>query len=574
METTNIKFEMTEQYRAFFDQTCMKLMYDMMRTKVFIPIGLELSATNIFFDDNKTFKLKDFTFAFYNPVENSIHINIEDEFFTKCTGIKSNAERAARLFFVLFHETMHKILMHTPERLNDRNPELWNIAADYEVHNMYYLYSKTNNNDEQYSLIMADYLAMADNVLFNNNENQFLFDKNYLDKIAEEIYTMIENSKEEESHTYKFDLDDFMKSDSQGNTSSSNNNSEQGSNESGNEGENESDDENNNGSNSEKNKDKKSSGSGSDSSDSDNTVEEENLSNGSAGKKSTGNDKVKGLSDNNMEVSVTQTTYTLPNGQKYTATNINWPDEKQLPDKYQKSDKEKEQAKQNKVCNRSLIENNFEQMVKNKGNMPKECEAFLKKLFHIKVDWEKILRNSLQTILEKSDYFAWNKVRTSSFLLPNMSYLPDIIEDEEKYGTLIIARDESGSMSDEELSKAAGIIMDAKEFYKKIVVIKHDTDISKVYEFEDINDDVVKTLMKRERYGGTSHKEVFKYLETYQKEHYDERISCFISITDMESDIQEYQNLIPSNVPVIYLAPYNSEKNWQDISGKIIPIEL
>jgi hypothetical protein len=42
----------------------------------------------------------------------------------------------------------------------------------------------------------------------------------------------------------------------------------------------------------------------------------------------------------------------------------------------------------------------------------------------------------------------------------------------------------------------------------------------------------------------------------------------------MESDIQEYQNLIPSNVPVIYLAPYNSEKNWKDISGKIIPIEL
>ena len=81
-----------------------------------------------------------------------------------------------------------------------------------------------------------------------------------------------------------------------------------------------------------------------------------------------------------------------------------------------------------------LIENSFEQMVKNKGNMPKECEAFLKKLFHIKVDWEKILRNSLQNILEKTDYFGWNSIRTSTFLLSNMPYLPDVVEDNSKYG--------------------------------------------------------------------------------------------------------------------------------------------
>lgn len=504
---TKIDFELTEQYRSFFDSSCMKIIYDMMRTKAFIPVGLDLSSTSIYFNDNNTFPLKELTFAYYNPVENSIHINIEDKFFTECTGAKGTLERTAKLFFVLFHEVMHKILMHIPERINNRKPDLWNIACDYEVHNMYYMYSKTNNNDSNYAPIMAGYLGIVDEFLINNaKHSDFLFDMNYLDKIAEEIYTLIENSKEESNESFTFDLNDMMENSS---------------------GNNGSDDE----------------------------------SEGNSGK-------------SGIEVTVEKTTYTLPNGKKYTSTNIKWPNENMLPEELKKSDEQKAQEQQNKVCNKSLLENTFEQMAKEKGSLPEACQKFLKKLFHIKIDWAKILRNSLQTILEKTDYFAWSKIRTSSFLLPGMSYLPDIIEDEEKYGTLIISRDESGSMSDEEIAKAGGIIMDAKEFYKKIVLIKHDTSISKIYEFEEISNDIIKALTQRESCGGTSHKEVFKYLENYQEEHAGEKISCYIGITDMESDIQKYQKLIPSNVPVIYLAPVNSEPAWNGVDGKIIPIEL
>ena len=42
---------------------------------------------------------------------------------------------------------MHKILMHTPDRINNREPMLWNVACDYEIHNMLYVYLNSLNKD-------------------------------------------------------------------------------------------------------------------------------------------------------------------------------------------------------------------------------------------------------------------------------------------------------------------------------------------------------------------------------------------------------------------------------------------
>jgi hypothetical protein len=498
-----------DSYQRFFENELVKISYDMLRlkSKTFLPIGLELNSINIFLDRNDTFKLKDVTFGFYNPIENSIHINIDDVFF-KDAG--NDEERSAKLFLVLFHEAMHKILMHTPERLNNRKPILWNIAADYEVHNMYYIYTNDNSLDDMDKAIMGKYMNYVNNLLINKQfpespvTPRLLFEKDYLDKIAEEIYEMISNSEEISYESFDMNLDDLSANDGSG----------------------------------------------------------ENESEQSA-------------SGSGAKVKVKKSTYKLPNGKKHSSYEIEWPENEQLPDDKKISEEEIEKRKQNQLTNKSLLENTFAQMGKQKGNMPAECQKFLKKLFHIKIDWVKILRNSLHTILDKSDYFAWSKVRTSAFLLPNMSYLPDIIEDNEKYGTLIIARDESGSMSDEDISKAGQIIMDAKAYYKKIIVIKHDTEISKIEEFEELTEDTIKTLFTRERYGGTSHKKVFEYLREYYKTHrYEDKISCFISITDMESDIHECQDIVPADIPIIYLAPMQYEKDFEGIKGQVIPIEL
>jgi predicted metal-dependent peptidase len=152
--------------------------------------------------------------------------------------------------------------------------------------------------------------------------------------------------------------------------------------------------------------------------------------------------------------------------------------------------------------------------------------------------------------------------------------LPSATDDNSAYGTLIVARDESGSMSDAECAKAAGIIADAKNYYKKIIVLKHDTKISSINEFEELDENARKMLLTRDSCGGTSHKEIFEWINEYDKKHIDEnRISCCIFITDMYSDIENYQHII-KHLPKIYLTTPNSAENYdKKVEGVLIPIE-
>lgn len=505
-----------DAYEKSFDDALMLVVYDMMQleSKSFLPVGLELNSMDIVFKRDDTFALKGMTFAYYHPIDNAIYINIDDPFFKNV----SEAQRYARLFLVLYHESMHKILNHTA-RCGTKQHTLWNIAGDYEIHNMLYMLDKCVNYSDLDKVILQKYTQHIEQILFKNNSKKstpenpkFCFSEKYIENIAEEIYEMIQNSAVQQEQTMSIDMNQM----------------------------------------------------GGES--------------GSAGQGQDGDGEQSGNSG--VDVKVTKTTYKLPDGTEYTDVNIEWPDDAQLNKAGQGSDEQAEKAKQNAKNttdrNRALLENTMGKLGQGKGDFPTACKKFLKKLFHIKVDWEKILRNSLQTALDKADYFAWSKIRTSSFLLPNMSYLPDVIEDESKYGTLIISRDESGSMSDEMIEKASAIILEAKDFYKKIIILKHDTDISAVEEIEDISDDSLKTLLTRESCGGTSHKAVFEWIRDYARTHReDDRISCYIGITDLESDIEHCQNILPDTVPAIYLCPMNYDKSYDTgINGKVIPIEL
>lgn len=523
-EQVTKKYEKTvsaEEFEKVFTQ----LSFELMKEKMFIPVGLEMSATNIYFEEENEFSLRDMTFAYFNPIDNSIHVNTDHPFFNA-----RPEELPGRLFFILFHEINHKLLLHH-DRMKNRVPTLWNIAGDYEIHNMLYIYKEAFSKETKLvSAFLKDIFKVVEKILEhsdgkNFNKRQFqnmeedpanpilMFDSNLLENIAEEIYQKIENSKETNAQTFKMKMSGNGQGQGQGTGSDGEENNEEGE----------------------------------------------------------GNDDGEGI-----EVTVEEVEYTLPNGQKVKSVNINWPEQKDLPDDKKKSEEQQKAEKQRSALNRSLMENNFAEMAKGKGDFSEDCKKFLKKLFHIKIDWEKILRNSLQTILEKTDYFSWSTVRTSTFLLHDMPYLPDIVEDNEKYGTLIVARDESGSMGDEEIAKAAQIIIDAKAHYKKIVVLKHDTDITDIKAFEDIDDDVVKYVKTRARCGGTSHKEVFEYLRDYKKNFPEEDISCFIGITDLDSDIEQYQHLVPEKTPMVWLAPIGAVEYHKDskIKGKIIPVEL
>jgi len=576
------------QYRADFEKNYTKVCYQLLKEKLFVSFGLELTAMNVHFDDNSNFALRGKTFAYYSPIDDSLHVNIEDPFFTKCT---SEDLRIAKMIFILFHEAYHKTLMHT-ERQNSRDHAIWNIAADYEVHNMLYLYEEVCCSDSDSSLKIyfskiRDMLRQWNDKNYEadpkNGEYSCLFDENLLENIAEEIYQMIVDTAKTTTTSYSISLDKML--------GKNQNQNQQPNNSGNNQGDSDSEDGNQEGDaagdgDQEGNEAGEGEGeggsSGKGSSDDDNQSDKEGKSGNPKNNQKTGKNSAAQASSNgssgsgNNTVKVTETTYTLPNGKTHTSVSIQWPDQSQLAKDQQKSKDQQKADKDNRELRRQLMEQNIRQAAeRNKGNISQKCEMFLKKLFKIKIDWEKILKSSLQTILSKSDYFTWAKPRTSALALD--MYLPAICEDATEYGTLIVARDESGSMSDEEVAKCGAIIADAKEHYKKIIILKHDTEIQYEGEFEDLNDDVIKMLCTRATCGGTSHKDVFEYITEYwKKTRMDEegQISCCIFLTDCCSDIQQYQDTVPTEIPMVYLVPEQGMSYTNGIRGKIIPIEM
>lgn len=492
-----------------FSKMVTNIEYDFLQNKLFQPIGIELSTVPVVLETTETHTFKgvygndekSLPVAFYKPDTDSIHIFIEHNSFKKR---QNYSEKYNFLTFLLFHEAGHRLFL-TMERKNERDMELWNIATDLEIHNMYYIYSKLiQSNNSSSNSAFIDRCKYIDNFLIHKNNsdedlNEGLFEEKYLNLIAEEIYQDLINSKVESKIVYTFDSEGNMTSKSE--------------------------------------------------------KEDE----------STGNGKI----------TVTISEYTFPSGQKVKTTTVDCSGLNAKP----KSKEQQENEKNDTNLRKAILENTIKNEVlkeRSRGNLPAECKEFLKKMFHIKIDWKKILRNSLQTALEKADYFTWSKPRVSLYGMSNAPYLPSQSEDAEKYGVLVVARDESGSMSDIEVAKAAGIIADAKEHYKKIIIIKHDFSIVSVKEFEELNEEAKNILLTRESYGGTSHKEVFEWVRDYfiNNKNSEDAISCFISITDMCSDIEEYQDLIPSKVPVIYLAPEGCEKEHKSVKGVVIPVEI
>jgi hypothetical protein len=52
------------------------------------------------------------------------------------------------------------------------------------------------------------------------------------------------------------------------------------------------------------------------------------------------------------------------------------------------------------------------------------------------------------------------------------------------------------------------------------------------------------------------------------------QISCCIFLTDCCSDIQQYQDTVPTEIPMVYLVPEQGMSYTNGIRGKIIPIEM
>jgi predicted metal-dependent peptidase len=268
--------------------------------------------------------------------------------------------------------------------------------------------------------------------------------------------------------------------------------------------------------------------------------------------------------DNTQDIKVIETTFEV-NGKKFKDVQVEFPTPPNMTEEELAAHDKK--MKESAALGRQMMES---ELIKGTGST--KIGRFLKRLFKVKVDWKKILSDSIATALEKSFEVAWSKPNPIWLANPiTIAYRPSRIV-EEKYGTVIFSIDESGSMSDNDIRDAIGVVQQSREFYKNLLILKHDWDVGWNKLYESMEDVDIDELLKRRQCGGTSHKDVFKYINDYIAHDDDVLVSCYISCSDLDSDVEEHQEVLPSWLPRIYIT--NNDNSHPEISGKVIKLKV
>ena len=169
-------------------------------------------------------------------------------------------------------------------------------------------------------------------------------------------------------------------------------------------------------------------------------------------------------------------------------------------------------------------------------------QTMLQKLgvpIEVPIDWFKELKGSVFTMVQKyapKRTQTWSKLKSK---YRHISPMPGNFHYENKMIALI-SIDQSGSMSDEDLKKINYVLIELQKYAQEFIILKHDDEISDITTLK--GSEKVKLqdyLQKREKCGGTSHKEVFakiKELKTSKK--YRQNKFIYLSFSDNYSDIE------------------------------------
>lgn len=175
-----------------------------------------------------------------------------------------------------------------------------------------------------------------------------------------------------------------------------------------------------------------------------------------------------------------------------------------------------------------------EQAVKNsgRGELPSGISKQIEKLLNPAVDPRTVLREFV-TKQAKNDY-AWS--RPNRRYVHQGLYLPGLHSEE--LGKVVLSVDESGSVSDAQLSIMAGWMAEILEVFPtaELVILHHDTRVGCVEEWTAADGPLELT---RKCSGGTSHVDVFKVIE---RDHAD--AACVVCLTDLDTDF-------PSEAPAL-----------------------
>lgn len=230
---------------------------------------------------------------------------------------------------------------------------------------------------------------------------------------------------------------------------------------------------------------------------------------------------------------VTKTEIELDDGQKFTFYSDFNADAGNASDTHQL---EKElQADARRLLNSPLFNDD-----KRKGSASGQLLELIKESIKVDIPWEDLLEHVIKTsITEISDNRSWKRVNkrmyTYDMILPSN-------EMDETYDSLYIFVDTSGSVSSTELRKFVHIIRASMYHFKKVVKIDHDTILytkyKKEYDASTINQLETDLSVEFTGRGGTSHREVYEFIEDLYVNHYDEFPGLIILLTDFESDIE------------------------------------
>jgi len=156
------------------------------------------------------------------------------------------------------------------------------------------------------------------------------------------------------------------------------------------------------------------------------------------------------------------------------------------------------------------------------------------------VDWFDKLKSKFFTIVNrktKETLVSWSKLNSKY----RHSHNSPTHKNLDKQLDIVLSVDNSGSMCDESLRKLIYIIEEKQHKINKITILKHTDEITAILE-DEVNEKKMCEFLGTRDGGGTSHKEVFKYLDDNIKKSDIDR-TIFISFSDNESDIEsQYKN--------------------------------
>ena len=185
------------------------------------------------------------------------------------------------------------------------------------------------------------------------------------------------------------------------------------------------------------------------------------------------------------------------------------------------------------------------------GSIPDDLQDVIKKSLEPKFDYKSVFRQFRSTVLSST--------RTLTRMKPNRRFGYDAMGSKRDFTTkLLLAIDTSGSISSDELSLCLGFI---QKFFKYgisgIDTIMFDYDVKR-----DSLCSISKcpTNIRVIGRGGTDFNDIFKYVQTESREHYD----GVLILTDGYASVPDKKWLSNNFKHTKYIWVLNSEKSWNE----------